>query len=976
MKVLALSLIFVLLLETLPGPASAAARMSRILKFNGVPTTMAPQIKKKFPFVFEREVTLAEVDEVVRYLYHTGNFSNVEAVERDTESGVRELAIVASVLRRVQKINIKGNHAIGSSDVTKTLGLEQGQIFERKHLLSAAEELRKIYENMGYHNVRVEIDFDLPNESEVAVNVTIDEGSPVRISSAVIDSGNPDLNDALAHFAFWLKGKILTEDELLDFQRRVNEYLAAHHYLTARLSTPAISYTPDRMKAKLTYVIDNPWKFRFTYEGNIYFADWTLTQLLEADRVAGVTTSLAPSLAEKIRRRYLEVGFANADVKYEEKLDEASHETVINFFVKEGHRVRLEKIQVSGNISRPESYYAKFIKTSTSDLIGQGYFSRKDFEDGTKQLITELQNQGYFRARIQSSRIEFNKDKSAVTIFLEIDEGPLTQIRQIRFDGVESFPKAQLLEILKIRTGAALGLRELDESIAQLKSFYHSEGFLEMRIANEGEQNRIVSYNEGNTQATINFQIYEGPRVRVGSIQVQGNQLTKDNVIMRELTFKTGDVLTAEKIENTIFHLQKLDLFTNVNIRTLEEGTNISERTVIITVTEGNPGDVRLRIGATNERNFLTLRGMASGSYRNIYGTGRGVSLRVEPKYSFDPLVSYVENTITLSYLEPFIFGDRNRGRVNLIRQEALFSIDPDPTDPTGQSKLATIQDAITLGFLLERDLTKEVRMSYNVYSLSNQRQFVRQTGKPKSNLNIAKTGPNFAYDSRDDRFLPSRGINAYINLEYSDPVMGSSKDQSQTINFVKTSAMYTQYFPLFKRKDFVFIGQLRGGYLANISSDPLAGVPVQEAFFLGGRTTVRGFSGDITDTIPNRFDLSPNANSVSQLSDLTAFRIKADSYFGLVKAQLNFPTFINSVGGTLFYDGGLVAINQPDVKIPVPYRHSVGLGIRIVTPVGPVNIEYGWKLNRRILRTAAQNPDGYDIVEPAGAFHLSIGEL
>jgi len=972
MKAVALALILALSLPALE--SRAAGRVSRILKFSGVPTSMAPALKKKFPFAFEREVTLAEVDEIVRFLYRSGNFSNVEAVERETENGGREIAVVASILRRVQKIGIKGNHAIASAEVKKILGLEQGQAFERKHLLAAAEEFRKLYESMGYHNARVEIDFELPNESEVGVNVTIEEGAPVRIAEAALDSPNPDLNEALAHFATALKGRIFTEDELLEFQRRVGDYLAAHHYLTARLSSPAVSYTPDRLKAKLTYTIENPWKFRFAYDGNVYFADWTLTEMLETERIAGASTSLAPGMADKIRRRYLDAGFANVEVKFEEKLDESKHQTMITFFVKEGPRVRIDKIQVSGNISRPEAYYAKFIKSAGSDLIGKGYFSRKDFEDSIKQLVTELQNQGYFRARIQASRVDFSQDKSKATIFLEIDEGPLTQVRQIRFEGVESFPKAQLLEVLKIKTGTALGLRELEESIAQLKNFYHAEGFLEMRITNEGEQNRIVSYNEGNTQATVEFQIYEGPRVRVGSVSIQGNQLTKDNVILREVTFKTGDVLTPEKIENTKFHLQKLDLFTNVSLRTLEEGTNISERTVIIQVAEANPGEIRLRGGITNERDYIAVRGMASYSYRNIYGTGRSVNLRLEPKYSLDPRVQYIENTITLSYLEPYILGDRNRGRVNLIRDVSLFSLDPSKQDPT--QRYATLQDAITLGFLIERDLSKTVRMSYNLYSLSNQTQFVRQTGQITSTVNIAKTGPNLAYDSRDDRFLPSKGIYAYINLEYSDPLMGSSKDESQTIQFVKSTASATHYQPLCGRKDWVFVNQFRAGYLANLSSDQKskAGVPVQEAFFLGGHSTIRGFNGDEFDTVPNKFDLFPTYMTRESTPDLNTFRVRADSYFGLVKAELWFPLF-SGLGGTLFYDGGFVMINQPDVNIPIPYRDSAGVGLRLLTPVGPFNAEFGCKLNRRVLRTAAQTGAG-DIIESPCKFNISIGAL
>jgi outer membrane protein insertion porin family len=100
---------------------------------------------------------------------------------------------------------------------------------------------------------------------------------------------------------------------------------------------------------------------------------------------------------------------------------------------------------------------------------------------------------------------------------------------------------------------------------------------------------------------------------------------------------------------------------------------------------------------------------------------------------------------------------------------------------------------------------------------------------------------------------------------------------------------------------------------------------------------------------------------------------VTSDSYYYLLKTELRFPIwktfpFIGELSGAIFYDGGAVYINQPDVNIPYPYRDSVGLGLRIATPVGPLNLEFGWKLRRRTLQT---NPE---IRESPFAFHFSIG--
>ncbi len=934
---------------------ATAAAQPRLLKFTGVPQRLVPELKKKFPFISEREATLAEIDEIVRYLMKTGHFATVEGVERPTAAGGWETVVEATLLRRIHDIEVAGNNAISKSDVLRVLDIAKGQVFERKHLLSTAEELRQLYENMGYHNAKIEIDFSLPNDSEVSILVTITEGAPVRISEVVVEAGEPNLTTRLTRIARYMHNRILTEDELHEFQKYVVDYLTGNRYLTARLSDPQISYNPERTHAKVFYSVENPWKFEFTFEGNSYFSTAKLIHYIEEEKLAGASNP-GPDIAEKIRRVYQNAGFANVDVHYTQNFIESSRRLQLRFKIKENPRVRIKKIEIVGNISRPEDYYTGFIRSSSSSLIGNGYYNRKDIEEGVKKLVIELQNQGYLRARVQSQRAEYSEDKSSVVVTLAIDEGPLTQIRQVRLEGANSYPKNQLMDLLKIRPGEALGLRELEESITALKNFYHSEGFLEMRIANENEPNSIVTYNEGNTQATVTFHIQEGPRVRVGSIALQGNTLTKDYVILRELPFKEGDVLTPEKIDETTFRLQKLNLFSRVNLRTLEEGTNIAERTVIIDVADRDPGTFVARIGATNERNYVTIRGMTSVSYANIFGTGRGATFRVEPKYSMDPRVSYIEHLITATYIEPYIFGDRNRGRVSLIREQLFSEFVGDRT---------IIHEANTIGFLVDRDFSRNIRVTYNLYSLSNQRKFDRQTYAVEETVNIAKTGPFIEFDYRDDIFNPSRGTYSYLNLEYSDPILGSSEDHTQTVHFSKISAATSIYLPLFGRKDFVWVNQLRGGYLANLSSRLNSGVPAQEAFFLGGRSTIRGFDeGSEYERIPNRIDLG--------VSEYREFRVTSDSYYGLFKTELWFPIY-GSFGGTIFYDGGGVIVNQPNVHIQDPYRDSWGTGIRVITPVGPLNLQIAWKLDRR---TLGKNADGSDIVESPYQVHLSIGVL
>lgn len=936
--------------------AKAESSKPRVLKFSGVPMSLAGGLKKRFPFVFEREVTLAEVDEIVRYLMATGSFSNIEVLDRQVSEGSREreLILTASILRKIQSVSISGSKRLSSFEVERLLNIKEGQTFERKNLLAAADELRRAYEKVGYHNSKVEIDFDLPNDNEVRIGVAIDEGVPLRINDVTIDSLNPEIVRRVGRLANRIKGRVLTEDELMDFQKRAGDMLVDNRFLTSRLLAPQITYNADRTQAKIAYTVENPYKFEFRIQGNLFFSDNRIIRQIESEKLTGATASPAPDMAERIRRLYQSAGYANVEVDFNEQTFGADWIQKISFTIKENPRVRVKRIEISGNVSRPAAYYAQFIRASISDLIGSGYYNRKDIEDGGKQLVTELQNQGYLRAKLQSQRAEYSKDKTTVTIYLNVDEGPLTQVRQIRFDGVDAFPKAQLLEVIKIKAGAALSLKDLEESIQILKEFYRSEGFLEMKIVNETERNKIVTYNDSNTQATITFQINEGPRVRVGSIVLQGNSFTKDYVIRRELMFSTGDVLTPEKLDESIFRLQRLGLFGRVQVKTLEEGSSIAERTVIVDITERDPGLFTMGIGADNADNQekITFRGYLGVSYRNLMGTGRGISFRADPRFATDPRINYLEHRIATSYLEPYIFGGSNRGRVNLVRDVRWDNISP---NERGQ-EVTTILEENSFSLLFERDLTRHIKLTFTGYGFANFRRFERQTERTVQTQNVAKIGPLIEFDYRDDIFSPTRGSYSFLNFEYSDPVLGSSRDEFQTINFVKANASFTAYQPLFKRKDLVWANSVRSGYLANVSNAPNAKIPSQEAFFLGGRTTVRGFERGADpnrdERFPNRFDLFSDGDA-----NLNQFFVTSDSYFYLLKTELRFPIsknmpVIGELGGAIFYDGGAVYLSQPDVNLPFPYRDAIGLALRIPTPVGPLNAEVGCKLRRRTFRT------------------------
>ncbi|NJL24702.1 MAG: BamA/TamA family outer membrane protein [Calothrix sp. SM1_5_4] len=552
-----------------------------------------------------------------------------------------------------------------------------------------------------------------------------------------------------------------------------------------------------------------------------------------------------------------------------------------------------------------------------------------------------------------SSRIEYNEAMDAVTVFVLLDEGPQTQIRALEFEGNRFFSSFELAQVTGLETNSPLNLDSFESSLDRLRLFYRNQGFLEMKLLNEKDD--LISYNDKGTQARILFRIYEGPRIRVNSVAVEGNTFTKSRVILKEADFKITEVLTPEKIENAIARLNKLGLFSRVDIRTLEEGTNVAERTLVISVNERDPGVFRLGGGVTNERNF-TARGFTGISYNNLWGTGRGVSTRVELKQNVGQ-INYPEHEVMAGYLEPFLFNTRTRGRVNLTRSDRVFQYNSD----NDETQITTTN---RLDLLAERDITMHTRLTWKLWSLESNTDRERQgrcindetkkvdlnRGKcPPDTQQIATIGPTLDIDYRDNPFLPTTGSFTRLVVDYSRPDIGSSAD----VEFVRTEGNYTYYKRIAGSPKYVWANSLRGGYVANLSDKKGSGVPTNYSFLLGGIYTIRGFDiASENERLPKDNDDGFVVKRGNQAL------IPTDSHYYLFKSEFRFPIY-EEHGGVLFYDGGAVLVSGYDFKRP--YRDAVGLGYRYNTPVGPLALDFAFKINPMA-------------DEQRFRFHLSIG--
>ncbi len=897
-----------------------------VFLIEGIEGKQAKVIKEIISKNLTNNYTLNQLQEALSQIYSTGFYSDAE-VDIDEKSDLTEVIFKVTPLKIIRSINFKGNAAFSSVELLSDLGLTEGEGYASEKVKSGIENVKKKYNLSGYLNAQVSGQFTSRSSQDLALEVDVDEGPPCVIDSINFRSLNSKLNAELEKFINKRKGELFTQGVLAELQNTLSVQLFERRYYGSNLQPPEITFNPLKTRVVLNYTITDPYSYVLVFEGNHDFNEAKIRSVLNINAEARLSSSPLNGMTDRIVQFYKKSGYADVQVRARENLFTQDFIHRVTFQINEGLKVKVSDIRIEGNFSKPEKFYRNFLFDQSGDILYGHVFDSEGFVQGTKNLVTELQNEGFISAKITGTRIDYSKRRDSVSITVVLDEGPQTFIDKVAFHGIQSISQATLEEVISIKPNTPLQLSAVETSTARIVDYYKSKGFLDARVPNQGSS--IISYSSNNTKATLTFDIVEGPQVVVGTILIEGNDFTKEEVVRRELQFKTNDILTPEKLSYSEQRLQRLSLFSGINIRTLETDPNQSIRTVVVHVDERPPGLFKSGAGVNNDAN-LTVKGFVGAAYRNLFGTGRGINARAELDRKTE--FNFTEYQITFGYTEPFIFGTKNTGRINLTLARQIYgqssSPPPNATVVNGQGPYVYAINNSQIDTVIERDLSQNLKLIYEFYGFAHLNFFETTNQIPAAPLDIASTGPTLLLDRRDDPFNPKRGDITSLNIEFSSPYMGST----QTVSYHKEVLGYTRYIPF---GTFVLANEVKGGYIGNLTTAPNGAIPALKAFVLGGESTLRGFD-PVAESIPNfKYiqDIIPNIPS-----------IPTETYYGLVKSELRFPLFWN-FGGALFYDGGMVSF--PGYSPHYAWRDDVGLGLRYNTPVGPVSLEYAAKLNR-----------------------------
>jgi outer membrane protein insertion porin family len=678
-----------------------------------------------------------------------------------------------------------------------------------------------------------------------------------------------------------------------------------------------------------------------------------ISELVPLEREGSADEDLLEDSDIRIRDDLLEQGYPKATVSHRREVKDGV-ETII-FTVRRGARYLVDSVEISGNASIP----VETLRPLVAIHRGEPFVDRK-LTSALAAIKGAYLRQGFTVAAVDAANNEVPPAVAGqdghVQVRIVVREGVQTRVGAITVAGNSAISGERLLDATKVRTGAIFYEPLVAADREAVLLVYLNEGYASATVAVE------TPVSADRRRVDLAYRVVEGPRVFVDHIIIVGNTRTDEKTIRRELLLEPGKPLAYNNLVESQRRLSALGLFRRVRVTEVPHPSE-PRRDILITIEEANrttlaygggaevtPITVAGAGGVAEQQYDIAPRGSFEIGRRNLWGGNRSVnlfsriSLRPRGQATERTSSSYGANEYRLvgTYRELGAFGSAVDVATNAFIEQAVRSSFNFRRRGLNAEMLRRLTPFTRLAvrYTLGRTELLDLEQIPEELQLDIDRLF------PQVRLSTISTA--LYRDTRDSPLDPTRGM---LVAEDSDIALQSLGSQ---VGFSKVFLQAFGFRTIAPSRRIVLAGAFRVG-LARAFEQQVNGqvvfsdLPASERFFAGGSTTVRGFALDRLGTdrtiTPSGFPRGGNAVLI-------------------LNAELRVPLW-RSVGVVGFMDGGNVFARASDMDLS-ELRFSPGLGLRYSSPIGPIRIDIGFKLNRREL-----SPGRF---EGPTAFHVSVG--
>jgi outer membrane protein insertion porin family len=741
---------------------------------------------------------------------------------------------------------------------------------------------------------------------------------------------------------------------------------------------PAIVTAEDARSVSVTVNVEPGPRVRLVFAGESLPND-DLEELVPVRAERSVDQDLLEDASRAIENALREQGYRAAQAPYSRQ--EQGGELVLTFTITRGPLHRVGSVATVGSKALEASAIAPLLQIETGEPFVEARVG------AIAAAITELYRvRGFAQAAVKPDIQVLPETTAAntayrpVAIRFEIEEGPQTVVTSVDVGGSQAIPAGQIRSALALAAGRPFYRPQLAVDRATIERLYRNQGFQSVSVISQ------LAFASEQQQVAITWTIREGEQLTIDRVLISGNNRISTELIERELTVRRGAPLSEDAMIESQRRLAELGLFRRVRITELPRSGS-STRDVLVDVEEADTTTVDygggIEVGrifeieadsTTDEDIDVGYRAFFGVSRRNLWGKNRSVTLfgRVTLRQDREdgtgqPLgYGFHDYRGIFTFREPRAFGTTGDAQFTAFvdqTRRTSFSFNRKGLSSDYARRIGTY--TVTGRYIF--DYTKLFEEQ-----ISEEDQLLIDRLFPQ--VRLSKVAFGVLRDSRDDVLDPQRGAVIGFDTSVAARVLGSE------VGFVKSFWQGFLYRRLPGRRIVVAAGARFGlavgfaqevdpvleiadrrddGGLASVQpivdredvlTEVLRDLPASERFFAGGDTTVRGFALDRLGTAetldPNGFPQGGNGLAVFNL-------------------ETRAPYWKN-VQLVWFLDAGNVFRRATDIRLD-QLRVASGVGFRYRSPIGPLRVDWGWKLSTRLLLGGGR--------ERSNVLHISLGQ-
>ena len=774
------------------------------------------------------------------------------------------------------------------------------------------------------------------------------------------------------------------------------------------VSIDSLSAKRDTAFFKIS-VIERPRVSKWTFSGVKSGEQKELQDRLNLKRGGEFSEYVSKTASDIIKRYYKEKGFYNVNVDVSSKRDTMIRSAIrVNFHVDRGEKVKIKKITFSGAENVKEFKLVRSMK-KTKDARFMNFFCSKKFNESEydndkRNLISAFNEAGYRDARIVKDTMYYI-EPGRLQIDFEIDEGKKYYFRDITWTGNSVYSSDVLNEILMINKGDVYDVVTMEKRLFgggkqneyDISKLYKDNGYLFSQIS-------PVELNIEGDSVDVEMRVVEGKPATLNNIIINGNDLTNERVVRRQVFTRPGYLFSQTDFERSIREIASMGQFDaeaitsaggysilpNPMDNTVDIVYNVTEKpSSQLELSGGWGGNTFVATVGVSFNNFSTRRFFDKTAWRPVpLGDAQNLAIRFQTNGTY-------YTSLSASFSEPWLLGKKPTSlnmSLYYTRQTnsyLAFNI------LNNNEYMEVYGFAAGIGKRLKWPDNYFVlynQLSWQTYKLQNWAyQFLFNTG---ISHNLSYT-LSLSRNSTDQQIYPLQGSDISFSLQLTPPYSllrsckGKNKDRFlkgfdekgnvqyatnwKEINYnLQTSQERYKWIEYHKWSvkaaiytklvgDLVLMARAQFGYLGYYNRN--WGYSPFEGFRVGG-DGMSGYDTYGSEIISLRgyenYSLTPTASSNYN----TTGNYYSGNVYDKFTVELRYPVVLqpqSTIYALLFLEGGNCWSDIRDFN-PFQIKRSAGVGVRVFLPmIGLLGVDWGWGFD--------------DPVNGKSQFHFVIGQ-